>query len=112
MFKDWIRDIFNLGAPENENDDVNIDIAKANYQKYQDELKQQQKEYIKILCNEIKKKSRTGHRYIWTDDYTCTFMTPEFMAEMKEYFEQRGFCVAEKNNGYGVRYTWLEIRWD
>ena len=41
-----IKDIINLGIQDTA-DDVNVDIARANYQKYQDELKEIQKNYIK-----------------------------------------------------------------
>ena len=40
--KNWIKDIINLGIQDTI-DDVNVDIARANYQKYQDELKEIQK---------------------------------------------------------------------
>lgn len=112
MFKDWIINIFNLGMPENGDDDIDINIAKANYQQYQEDLKQQQKEYIKTLCNQIKAYSRGGWEYVDTYELSSRLNTPEFRAEMKEYFEQRGFVVQEKSANYGVLETWLQIRWD
>ena len=110
MFKEWIRDIFNLSVAVS--DDVNIDVAKANYQKYQDDLKRERKEYIKTLCNEIKTRSRRGRKSVQTLESTDYLMTPELMMEIKEYFEQRGFRVIEKRHNYGVICSWLEISWD
>lgn len=111
MFKDWIKDLWNLSIENS--DDVNIDIAKANYQKYQDYLKRQQDEYIKDVCRKIKLESRQGDKYT---DTLCVkdkdFMTPEFLLEMKTYFEQRGFNTDIKSYCYGSCENWLRIRWE
>ena len=112
MFKNWIRDMFDLSNIKFD-DDVNIDIAKANYQKYQDDLKEKQTNYIKTVCGRIKVASRDGDKFI--DTFALrdeAFMTYEFMMEMKEYFEHRGFKVVEKRNCYGAIKTWLRISWD
>lgn len=110
MFKDWIKDLFNLGVEAS--DDVNIDIARANYQKHQDDLKRNQNDYIKTLCGKIKVASRDGRKYIETLG-VCDedFITREFLGEMKEYFEQRGFDVKTENHYYGIDYPWLKISW-
>lgn len=110
MFKDWIKDLWNLSMDTS--GDVNIDIARANYQKYQGELRQQQKDYIKTLCSRIKFKSRDGWKYVDTEDLPGCLNTNEFRIEMKEYFEQRGFHVEEKTSTYGLIRSWLKIRWD
>lgn len=115
MFKDkiknWVRDVFNLSVEVS--DDVNIDIVRANYQKYQDELKQRQKAYIKSLCNRINRYSRMGQKCTTTYcDLSDELNTPEFRAEIKEYFKQRGFSVQEKSVDYGVIETYLIINWD
>lgn len=108
--KNWIRDIINLGMADT-TDDVNVDIAKANYQKYQDELEQRRKDYIKTLCDRIKIVSRDGCKSIETANLLNDFMTYEFMMELKEYFEQRGFNVKEERSNTGVITSWLRISW-
>ena len=112
MFKDWIKDLWNLGMME-ASDDVNIDIAKANYQKHQDDLKHQQDEYIKNVCRKIKQESRLGDKYT---DTLCVndkeFMTQEFLHEMKAYFEQRGFQADIADHPFGSYGPWLRIRWE
>ena len=108
--KKLLKDVDNLDMVIN--DDVNIDIARANYQKYQDDLKQRQKEYIKTLCNEIRKCSRQGWKSVTTEDLSCKFMTYEFMMELKEYFEQRGFNVKEESFKTGRITSWLRISWE
>lgn len=110
--KGWLRDMINLGTIESVSDDVNVDIAKAYYQKYQDDLKRQQKEYIKTICNEIKALSRCGRKSIKTKTLSTEFMTYEFMMELKEYFEKRGFQVKEEINNSGVLTSWLRISWE
>ena len=108
--KNWIKDIINLGIQDTI-DDVNVDIARANYQKYQDELKEIQKNYIKTVCDRIKIASRDGCKSIETENSLADFMTHEFMMEMKEYFEQRGFCVKEESNKSDLITSWLRISW-
>ena len=109
IIKNWIKDMINLGIDIS--DDVNVDIAKANYRKYQDELEQKRKDYIKTLCNIIKIESRNGLKSIITVDLTCDFMTYDFLMELKEYFEQRGFNVEEQGNHSGILTYWLRISW-
>ena len=108
--KNWLRDAMNLGMDVS--DDVTVDVAKANYQKYQDELEQKRKDYIKTICNRIKADSRNGRKSIVTATLLNNdFMTYDFMMEMKEYFEQRGFCVKEESNSSGTITSWLRISW-
>ena len=109
-FTNWLRDMFNLGMVIS--NDVHIDIAKANYQKYQDDLKRKREEYLKALCQEIKIVSRGGLTYITTANLKEEWMTYEFLMEMKDYFEQRGFNVKEEHNYYGVLTSWLKISWE
>ena len=108
--KNWLRDVINLGADTS--DDVNVDIAKANYKKYEDELVQRQKDYIKTICNRIKTSSRNGCRSIDTANLLNDFMTYDFMMEMKNYFEQRGFFVEEKSSSTECITSWLRISWE
>lgn len=107
--KNWLRNVIN--SVDNLNDDINIDIAKANYQKYQDGLKQRQKEYIKTLCQKIKLASINGSTFVDTVDTFTDFMTRDFIKEIKEYFEERGFHVTEQNSSSGVVISWLRISW-
>ena len=109
--KTWLTDLFNLGMRQT-TDDVNINIAKANYQKYQDDLEQKRQNYIKRLCALIKEDSRRGSTSIVTVDLFHDFMTYDFMMEMKEYFEQRGFTVKEESNRSGIITSWLRISWE
>ena len=108
--KNWLRGIINLSVDTS--DDVNVDIARANYQKYQDELEQRQKDYIVAVCNRIKGASRNGYKNIETANLLNDFMTYEFMMELKEYFEQRGFNVKEESSSTGAITSWLRISWE
>lgn len=108
--KQWLKDLSNQAIKFG--DDVTVEIARDNYQKYQDELKQQGKDYIKSLCAEIKRVSRNGCNSIETESSWNPFMTKEFFIELKEYFEQRGFQVVEKSNSSGCISRWLEISWN
>lgn len=108
--KNWLKDVIHLGMDAT--DDVNIDIARENYKKYEDELVQRQKDYIKTICNRIKASSRNGCRSIDTANLLNDFMTYDFMMEMKSYFEQRGFDVEEKRSNSGCITSWLRISWE
>jgi hypothetical protein len=93
-------------------DDVTVDIARANYRKYENQLKMMQCAYIRGLCDQIKNEARYGKKSITTVDTCYDFFTYEFMEEVKNYFEQRGFDVKEESNRTGVLKSWLRIRWD
>lgn len=99
-----------LGA-KHISDDVDVEVARANYQIYQDRLKQQQREYTKSLCREIELAAIQGKQSIVTATLLNNFMTEEFMVELKHYFEQRGFAVSEERNTSGVLTSWLRISW-
>ena len=107
--KKWFIDTINLSMDAN--NDVNVDIARANYQKYQDELEQKRKDYVKTLCKRIKVASRDGYQFIKTANLLDDFMTYEFMMELKEYFEQRGFNVKEEDSSTGAISSYLKISW-
>jgi hypothetical protein len=108
--KEWFKDINNFGIDQS--DDVNVDIARTNYQKYQDEQEKERRNYLKEVCREIKIASRCGKKSITTATLLDTsFMTYKFMLEMKDYFEQRGFVVKEENNRSGILTSWLKISW-
>ena len=93
-------------------DDFDVNVAKSNYKKYQDKLECKRRDYIKTLCDEIKIASRNGCQSIETENLLNDMMTYEFMMELKEYFEQKGFNVKEVSNGYGVITSWLRISWE
>ena len=105
-FKNWLRDAINYSM--NIGNDVTVDVANSNYQKYQDELKKKRKEYIKTLCNRIKSQSRDGYKHIATMNFSNEIMSFEFIDELRVYFEQRGFEVVER---HGLFEGWLEISW-
>lgn len=109
MLKNWIKDLQNLVTETS--DDVNIDVARKNYQKHQEDIRRVQEDYIKKVCREIKIKSREGRKFVDTlAIYDKDFMTPKFLTEMKEYFEQRGFDIKEVKTYWDS--TYLKIRWD
>ena len=93
-------------------DDVTVDIARANYKKYENQLKKMQCAYIRGLCDQIKAESKQGKKSITTLDTCYDFFTYEFMEEVKEYFEQRGFTVKKESNHTCILKSWLRIRWD
>ena len=93
-------------------DDVTADIAKSNNRWYEYELKERRRKYIKTLCKEIKVSSAKGSKSITTLTMRNEIMTPKFMQEIKEYFEQRGFIVKEEGQYSGAITSWLRIRWD
>ena len=90
-------------------DDVTAEIARANYKKYENQLKKIQCAYIRGLCDEIKAKSKQGKKSIITLDTCYDFFTYEFMEEVQEYFENRGFAVKKESNHKGVLKSWLRI---
>ena len=93
-------------------DDVTADIAKSNNKFYQYQLEERRRDYIKSLCKQIKIESLKGSKCIITADLQHEIMSYDFMMELKEYFEQRGFNVEEKSNRCGVLTSWLRISWE
>ena len=100
----------------NSNTEFTADDARAGYKKYkknyETSLKIMQRTYIKELNNEIKKKARKGNQSITTVDTCYDFFTYNFMEEIKEYFEQKGFNVKEEMTYSGVIKSWLIISWE
>lgn len=88
--------------------DIAVDTARTNYAKYERNLKRRQKQHIKDLCKSIRSLSKNGCRFITTADTYYDFVTYEFLHEIKEYFEQRGFEVKEID---GTESSWLKIIW-
>ena len=94
------------------NSDITVDIARDNYKKYENNLEKMRRAYIKGLCNEIKHAARNGSKSITTVDTCYDFVTYEYLEELKEHFEQRGFKVKEESNRTGVLKSWLRIIWE
>lgn len=91
---------------------INVETAKANYQKHQKDLERMRKKYIKVLSKQIKQQSRRGAKFIDTADLMSSFMTYAYMTtDLKEYFEQRGFTVTVESTRSGAVTSWLRIRW-
>lgn len=89
-------------------DDVTADIARANYLKYQKKLNKKRKAYLKVLCRNIKNRAQMGGTSVCTIDLDDERMSPEFIAELTEYFEYRGFEVKKH---VGTFSSWLNISW-
>lgn len=94
------------------NEDMTVDIARSNYKKYEDGLEKMRKAYIKGLCDQIKTDARKGYKSTTTLDTCYDFVTHEYLEELKEYFEQRGFIVREESAHTGVLKSWLRIIWE
>jgi hypothetical protein len=101
-FKNWISG----------NDGITVDIAKSEYKKHKDDLEKMRKAYLKGLCDEIKTEARKGRKSTTTLDTCYDFVTYEYLKEVKEYFEQRGFTVKEESNRTGILKSWLRIIWE
>ncbi len=91
---------------------INWDVARKNMQAHEKKMEKLRRKYIKQLCKDIDRESKSGNKMIFTKTLRENFMTYEFMMELKEYFEKLGFAVTEKGSRYGVLTSWLEIRWD
>lgn len=112
MFKKWIKSASDFDNAVSE--DVNVDIARANYAEYEKDIKEKQQKYIKELCKRIKEDARKGCKSITTFwDLYEKFLTYDFqMNEIMPYFTQRGFKVTEESSTTGVLETWLRISWE
>lgn len=110
MFKLRIKNWWS--NPEEDFADFTVDTAKSNYKKYQNDLKRKQMDYIRHLCDEIKVVSRRGQQSVETVNLLNDFMTRDFMIELKEYFENKGFSVKEESNKTGILTSWLRISWE
>lgn len=115
MFK-WIRKCINevielddasMGKCKEE---FTVDIAKANYQKYLEDLIKQQEEYKLELRDEIKKWSRRGYTSVSTKRmYGNDFITKDYLNDLKYYFESKGFTT--RFVIYGNEDGYLKISW-
>lgn len=107
----WLYNIFGPESEEDGNEDVTVDEAIINYQKYQEELKEQLAEYIKSTCSDIKKKSRNGRKHIYIEDLPGEFDCPEYIQKIRAYFESRGFTVETRYENESFINTRIKISW-
>lgn len=73
-------------------DDIDIEIAKNNYQKHKEKIKIKQDDYKKKLICLINQNSKDG--YLNTDTINIhdeDFMSYDFLIELAEYFTNKGF---------------------
>lgn len=110
MINEWLN--FESATKEDYGE-VTFDMARANYKKYELNLKTKQQVYLKQLCERIKTESRLGHLST-TTLYTREeeFMTDDFLQELKIYFMSRGFKVKEENHLYSMIKKCLRISWE
>jgi len=90
---------------------INVDAARKYLQEHERKLEKMRRKYIKQLCKDIKREAKRGSKVIYTKTLRESFMTYEYMMELKEYFEKQGFTVKEEGNNHGALTSWLEIRW-
>ena len=114
MFKQMIKDWFNFeSATKEDYGDVTVDMARANYKEYENGIKQQQQNYIKELCEDIKVQARSGRlsiRTLYTREND--FMTDNFLQELIPYFTSRGFKVKEEPSYINPYRNHLRISWE
>lgn len=98
----------------NDNDyDINVKVARDNYEAHQNSLKQRQQDIIKKWCKEIKEASSRGEKLIFTDRFitdddknkilylingagcACDFPPDSTLEYFQHYFEERGFKVVK-----------------
>ncbi len=110
MINEWLN--FESATREDYGD-VTFDMARANYNQYEQELKKKQQNYLKQLCENIKTESRWGNLST-TTLYTREeeFMTDDFLQELKIYFMSRGFKVEEEKHLYSMLKRCLRISWE
>lgn len=90
--------------------DIDVKIARHNYETYQNDLKQRQQNLIKKWCEEIREASSEGKKFILTDQFMmgddknkilwlinggCAreFPSDASLQYFQQYFEERGFKV-------------------
>ncbi len=112
MFDKIVQWLYSTFGPEQEvNEDVTVDEAIMNYQKYQDDLKECLAEYIKTICSDIKKESRSGRKHIYIEDLPREFDYPEYIQKIRAYFESRGFTVETRYENESFMKTRIKISW-
>jgi hypothetical protein len=107
----WLYDTFGPESEQDDNEDVTVDEAILNYQKYQEELKEHLAEYIKTTCSDIKTASRNGYKSITLDSIPRKLDSSEYLQEIKEYFKVRGFEVISLHENCNFMQTEIKISW-
>lgn len=92
--------------------DITADMARENYKYHKRRFNKYQKRYIEGLTHEIKAASKNGAKHVDTLSSLYDFMTKEFMDELKEHFEQRGFYVDKRENCSHAPSYCLRISWE
>lgn len=93
-------------------EEMTVDVARANYKMYEDKLKAMKDTYISEFCKTIKIEARKGYKSATTKSTASEWMTHEFLDEMKDYFEQRGFVVRKETDCCNFSKSWLRIIWE
>lgn len=114
--KKWLSNIKDfddeLSQLNSDPEDITVDEARSNNDKYQKDLERRRQEYKKELCKEIKAASRRGARCVQSENFHADFMSYDFLVgELKQYFEDKGFDVKVVDSRYGLMTSWLEISW-
>ena len=110
MINSWLN--FESATKEDYGE-VTFDMARANYNQYEQELKKKQQNYLKQLCESIKAEAKCG-RLSTTTLYTGEekFMTDDFLKELNTYFISKGFKVKEEYYIYSMSKKYLRISWE
>lgn len=108
--------------------DIDVKVARANYEAYQNDLRQRQKNLIKKWCEEIKEASSKGEKFIFTDQFVtdddkdkilwlvnggmaCDFPPNASLQYFQQHFEERGFKVVRikypTNNICCLKIIWI-----
>ena len=85
-------------------DNINLDIAKSNYEKYKEKTKLKRDNYIKTLYYLINRDSTNGKLFVDTLNIRDSdFITYDFLVELGDYFKEKGFkceLFGGHNSGY------------
>ena len=94
-------------------EELTVDVARANYQRYLKELDKKREEYKLELCDEIERYSRSGFTFTITRHThgLDRFITKDYLNELQNYFEAKGFTtrIVEYDDGDAyLRISWGE----
>ena len=115
----------------NDNYDINVEIAKRNYEEYQNDLKQRSKDIIKKWNKKIMEASSKGEKSLMTNQFVTDddkdkirYMLSEFnscvdfplgatLTHFCQYYESKGFKVVRieypTNNICCLKIIWVSI---
>ena len=114
MFKQMINKWFNSKNTTNEDfGNATIDMARSNYKEYKQKIKNQQQNYLEMLCEDIKSAAKSGKLSTTTYGVKSEdFMTDDFLQELHTYFTSRGFKVKEEPYMWNYYRPCLRISWE